>query len=72
MSTLQAVGNLEANAGPTTLAALLVTRCLAIIVVGLRFFARRIGGSPYWWDDWFVLGAAVSSFLIMRASRRKI
>ena len=60
MSATQTGVNLNQDAGPGALVADLVTRILAIIAVGLRFIARRRGGSKYWWDDWLILVAAVS------------
>ncbi|KAI9677142.1 MAG: hypothetical protein M1822_008251 [Bathelium mastoideum] len=42
-------------------AADLTARVIAIITVGLRFYARRLNRVKYWWDDWFMLLAAVLS-----------
>ena len=50
------------NRGPHALAADIVPRACAIIVVGLRFYARRLGGSKLLWDDWLILFVAVGCF----------
>ena len=39
---------------------IIATWALAVIVVCLRFVARRLSKASFWYDDWLVLPAAVS------------
>jgi hypothetical protein len=45
--------------GINALAADVIPRAIAMIAVGLRFYARHVGGSKYSWDDWLILSVAV-------------
>ncbi|MCJ1405376.1 hypothetical protein MMC11_008603 [Xylographa trunciseda] len=58
MASTQSGVDLSGNTGPSAISAEIATRTLAFIAVILRFVARRIGGSKYWWDDWAVLASA--------------
>ena len=60
MEAVQPGVDLSEDAGPSTLAAEVVTRVLAWIAVALRFLARRLAHSKYRWDDWIIFVAAVS------------
>ncbi|KAF2202555.1 hypothetical protein GQ43DRAFT_340432, partial [Delitschia confertaspora ATCC 74209] len=51
--------DLNANRGPNALAADIAPRACAIVAVGLRIYARRIGGSRLLWDDWLILVVAI-------------
>lgn len=39
---------------------IIATWALAVIVVCLRFIARRLSKARFWYDDWLVLPATVS------------
>ena len=44
----------------TVRASVIATWTLMLIVVCLRFFARRVSKAGLWYDDWLVLPATVS------------
>lgn len=39
----------------------IVSVVLATLFVGLRLLARRISAAPYWWDDYTIIAALVST-----------
>ena len=39
---------------------IIATWALAVIAVCLRFIARRLSKTRFWYDDWLVLAATVS------------
>lgn len=47
--------NLQLELWPT----IVFPRVLAFVLVILRFFARRAGGTRLWWDDWTVFVSTV-------------
>ena len=59
-STSSGDSNLYADAGPQILGAITSTWAVALIVLILRFVARRISRVGFWADDWLVLAAFVS------------
>ena len=59
--------DLNENKGPSALEAVIVTRTLAFIATVLRFVARGVRGTPYWWDDWIILAGTVCRFMILSA-----
>lgn len=53
--------DLQATQVPRILGANIATFTLAVMAVSLRFIARRLTRQAYWWDDWLMLPAIVSS-----------
>lgn len=37
------------------LAGMIVLKLCALTSVGLRVWARRLGGTKLWWDDWILI-----------------
>lgn len=42
------------NGGPEAIVVDVLSRLIGYTAVGLRFWARRVGGAPYWRDDWVI------------------
>ena len=51
--------NLSDNRAPEVYTSHITIYALTIIVVALRLIAKRVSNSSFWWDDWFILIAAV-------------
>ncbi|MCJ1311312.1 hypothetical protein MMC25_004983 [Agyrium rufum] len=56
--------DLTENKQPLILAVNITCMLLAVLVLGLRVFSRRISNAKFWWDDWFMVNATVFSCLI--------
>ncbi|KAI4266745.1 MAG: hypothetical protein L6R38_008568 [Xanthoria sp. 2 TBL-2021] len=55
---METIHGLNIN-GPAIIATAVVFTFLTVAAVGLRFFAKRIAGSTYRWDDWLLLLALI-------------
>ncbi|KAI4100440.1 MAG: hypothetical protein LQ339_005501 [Xanthoria mediterranea] len=55
---METIHGLSIN-GPAIIATAVVFTLLAVAAVALRFFAKRIAGSTYRWDDWLLLIALI-------------
>ena len=51
--------DIHATRQPELYAAQLTTYILAVIAVGLRFWARKLLKAGYWLDDWIAVAALV-------------
>ena len=51
--------DIHATRQPELYAAQLATYILAVIAVGLRFWARKLLKAGYWLDDWIAVAALV-------------
>lgn len=51
--------DLSASQVPRILGVNIAMFCLAVIAIILRFTARRLTHSVFWWDDWLMLPAIV-------------
>ena len=63
MSTTQMPQNVDVTESlqPQLYASSIVTYCLAVTALGLRFLSRRLSQSRYWLDDWFSMAALVNA-----------
>ena len=59
-TTAPSTVDLHADKTPNVIVVTALLGSVAVIAVALRFFARHVSGTKVWWDDWLVLGAAVS------------
>lgn len=50
---------------------IMATWALAVIVVCLRFIARRLSKARFWYDDWLVLPATVNFLISSQQLRRE-
>ena len=55
MAMAMANVNLNESRGPDMIGAIVSTYCVAIAVVALRIFARRVGKVRLWIDDYLIL-----------------
>ncbi|MCJ1324218.1 hypothetical protein MMC10_000880 [Thelotrema lepadinum] len=53
--------NIYESRQPAVEAAIFLTWAASLIVVGLRFTARKISIAGIWWDDWLILPAAATT-----------
>ena len=50
--------------GPQVIGVSVAMIILSTLAVAFRFWSRKISTAGLWWDDWTILLALVSSFLI--------